>query len=266
MKILFSTGCLYYLPLKDVFHVARKAGFDGCDLVIDGRFNNDRYIETVMECGEILPICSIHAPFVRIKSWVANPDILTRTIDIARKVGARIVNFHPPSWYSMEMKFIKWFKKVADFQEELGCGDIALAIENMPLVGKRVMLAPYIFNDYEDLIAFGLERNLFFTYDTTHLGTFGGDSVAVFLKYFRTKRLKNIHLSDYGNFKSHLFLGTGELSIVKLLNTLRRLGYDEFVTLELAPDELPRTQEWLMKMLAYETAFMRLHLGMTDNE
>jgi sugar phosphate isomerase/epimerase len=266
MRILFSTGCLYYLPVEDVFAIAREAGFDGCDLVIDGRFNDARYVDRVLSSAHTFPVYSVHAPFVKMRAWGQNPEVLSHTLEIAGKVGARAVNFHPPSWYSMEMKFFKWFKRVLDFQEELRCGEISLAIENMPLLGNRLMLAPYVLNNYEDLIAFGLERNLYFTYDTTHLGTFKSDVVVAFLNYFKTGRLRNIHLSDYGGFKSHLFLGRGELPVVKLLGTMRRLGYDEFVTLELAPHELPRTQEWLIRMLAYQVSFMKLHLGMKDND
>ena len=42
---------------------------------------------------------------------------------------------------------------------------------------------------------------------------------------------------------------------------MRRLGYDGFVTLELAPFELPRTRDWLARMLAYQAQFLKLHLG-----
>ena len=67
MKILFSTGCLFYLPLKDIFDIAKKAGFEGCDLVIDGHFNDSRYVYKALECLDILPVYSVHAPFVKMK-------------------------------------------------------------------------------------------------------------------------------------------------------------------------------------------------------
>jgi sugar phosphate isomerase/epimerase len=261
MKLLFSTGSLYYLPIKDVFTIAKGAGFDGCDLVIDGRFADDRHTAKVLECLDILPVCSVHAPYAKMSSWGNAAEVLSRTFGIARQAGATVVNFHPPSWYSMEMQFVRWFRKVEDFQKEAAFPDCALAVENMPLLGKRLMLAPYIFNAYEDLIAFGIERNLYFTFDVTHLATFEADVVAAFLTFLRTKRLKNVHMSDFGNFKSHLFLGNGNLPIVRLLNTMRRLDYDGFVTLELAPFELPRTRDWLVRMLAYQVSFLKLHLG-----
>lgn len=266
MKILFSTGGLFYLPIKDVFLLSKDTGFDGCDLVIDGSFNDMHHLDKVLECLEILPIYSIHAPYMKMKAWGTTAEALVRTIEIARRVGARTVNFHPPSWYSMELEFYKWFRRVPDFQRDFGCDKIFLAIETMPLLGKRLMLASFVLNNYKDLIKFGLERNLYFTLDTTHLGTFDEDQVEVLLTFLGTKRLKNIHLSDYGDFRSHRFLGRGTLPLVRLLNTAGRMGYDEMVTLEVSPYELPRARTSLEKMMQYQVSFIKLHLGKERDE
>ncbi len=262
MKILFSTGSLYFLPIRDVFELAAQAGFDGCDLVIDGKFGSKAYLDAIRDCSRILPVSSIHAPFARIPGWGDTVAQLKRTVAVAKELNADVVNFHPPSWFSKEFSFIRWFRKVDDFRKELDSGEVALAIENMPRVGTKLMLAPYVLNDFEDLIRFGLKRDLCFTFDTTHLATFEEDVVAGFLAFFRTGRLRNIHFSDYGATKSHLFPGRGDLPVVKLLNVMRRLGYDELLTLELAPNEWPRTRQWLEKLLAYSVTFLRMHLGM----
>jgi sugar phosphate isomerase/epimerase len=265
MKILFSTGCFYYLPIRDVFHLAAEAGFDGCDLVIDGRFNKADYIDTVKSCLEILPIDSVHAPFAMINAWRTHKNGLMKSVEIAKILGAQLVNFHPPSWFSLELSFLKWFKNTEDFQREFGLDDVYLTLENMPRVGKKLMLAPYVLYNYHDLITFGMKKNLFFAFDTTHMATCGDDIIAAFLQYFNTGRLKNIHISDNQSFKSHLFLGRGELPIAKLLNTMTKLGYDGMITLELAPDEFPKTMEWTKKLLKYQAAFLRLHLKKDGN-
>ena len=259
MKILFSTGCLFHLPIENIFFYAKEAGFDGCDLLIDTKFNSDGYLERVQHCLDILPVYSIHAPFMKMRTWGTKADILARTIDITRTVGAKVVNFHPPSWFAMEVQFFKWFREIKDFQKELGCDDVFLAIENMPRSGTRLMLTSYILNDLKDLVDFGVERNLYFTFDTTHFGTFGDDIIAGFLRVFKTGRLKNIHLSDHGSHRSHLFLGKGDLPIVKFLNTVRRLGYDEMITLELDAREFPKTKEWLTKVMKYQFDLIKLH-------
>lgn len=260
MKILFSTGCLFYLPTRDTFLLAKEAGFDGCELVIDRRFNDSRHIDAVLECHDILPVHSIHAPFMKMPAWGNEVYSLMRSVEIAKILGADVVNFHPPNWYSMEIAFFRWFRKVEDFQKKLGAEEVCLTIENMPRMGKRVMLAPYVLNDFKDLIEFGVKRNLYFTFDTTHLATFGLDMIAACLAFLNTGRLRNIHISDYGDYRSHLFLGDGDLPVAKLLNTMARLGYDGMVTFEVSPYELPRTKEWLVKMLRYQVAFLRMHL------
>ncbi|MBP8625196.1 MAG: sugar phosphate isomerase/epimerase [Syntrophorhabdaceae bacterium] len=262
MKVLFSTGCIYYLPIKEIFILAKEAGFDGCDLVINRHFNRPDYLDIVKGCCQILPVYSIHAPFLKIDAWGSKTNAIVQTVRIAQALNAGIINFHPPSWFSAELLFFRSFRKIEDFQKSLGSEGIRLTIENMPLVGKKLMLTPYILNDFKDLIEYGLKRNLDFTFDTTHLGTFGIDPVVGFLSFFRTERLKNIHISDYNDTESHLFLGRGDMPVARFLNTLRRLNYDGMITLEVSPEELPRTREWMIKMMRYQLSLLRFHLGL----
>jgi sugar phosphate isomerase/epimerase len=182
---------------------------------------------------------------------------------VGKEMGAAVVNFHPPSWFSLEIQFLRWFRRVRDFQSALSCGDVVLTIENMPRMGRKLMLAPFFLNDIQDLIHFGLARNLHFTFDTTHCASFHGDVTAVFLRYLATGRLMNVHLSDYGDAREHLFLGRGEVPMVKLLNAMRRLNYDGMVTLELAPQEWPKNEEWLGKLMGYSVSFLKMHLGLS---
>jgi sugar phosphate isomerase/epimerase len=261
MQVLLSTGSLGNRPIRDIFLLAREAGFDGCELVVGKNFNRLTYEKEVAECLAILPIHTIHAPYVHIAAWGDERQALTRCMELARGFGVKVVTFHPPSWLSREFKFYKWFKKVHDFQNEFGFEGCFISIENMPLI--KLVIPPYFLNNFKKLIRYGLERNLSFTYDITHIGTYGYDIVDAFLIYYDTGRLKNIHLSDYSLWreKSHLGIGRGELPVVKLLNTMRRIGYDGMVTLEIAPQELPKTNEWLLKVMSYSAAFLKLHLG-----
>jgi sugar phosphate isomerase/epimerase len=264
IKILFSTGSITHLPIEDVFTLARDAGFDGCDLVVGKSFNRPDYRERIRECSRILPVYSMHAPFVHIAAFGNEVEALGRSVELAHEYGTKVITFHPPSWLAREFRFLRWFRKVRDFQKELGCENVRLAIENMPLL--RLVLPSYVLNNFQKLIKFGMERNLFFTYDVTHIGTYGYDIVDAFLLYIETGRLQNIHLSDYSLWreKSHLGIGRGELPIVRLLNTMTRMGYRSFVTLELAPQELPRTKEWLLKVLTYVCSYLELQLGQRE--
>jgi sugar phosphate isomerase/epimerase len=261
MKILLSTGSIAHLPIDEVFTLSKQAGFDGCDLVVGKRFWDPTYRERIVDCLGILPVHSMHAPFVPIPAFGDQVQALKYSVELAKKLGCETITFHPPSWYAREIRFYRWFRKVSDFRREMQCEDVALAIENMPRI--KLMLSPYVLSDFRKLIKFGLQRNLYFTYDITHMGSYGCDIVEAFLVYFDTGRLKNVHVSDYSLWRErdHLGIGRGELPIVRLLNTMKRMGYDSCVTLELAPHELPRTKEWLLKVLSYVCSCLRLQLA-----
>ncbi len=265
MKILFSTGTLHQLPLAEAFRFARDAGFDGCDLVVNRSLDSPDFGKTLEHALSILPAHSVHAPFMKLSTWGAHVDALRKTLRMAGEFGIGLVNFHPPSWFHRELTFYRWFRNIEDFQQDLGCGSVLLAIENMPLIGNRLKLAPYLLNEYRDLIEFGVKRNLYFTFDTTHIATFDQDAIVSFLAFHKTNRLKNVHLSDSAAAESHLFPGTGTLPIARLLNTMRRVGYDGMVTLEIAPQELPVTKELLARTLEYAASFMKAHLGKEEH-
>jgi len=55
MKYIFSTGCLYHLPIEEIFLLASEAGFDGCEVVIDQRFMSDGYLDRVVTCRRSFP-------------------------------------------------------------------------------------------------------------------------------------------------------------------------------------------------------------------
>ncbi len=261
VKVLFSTGSLGHMPIKEVFLIAKEAGFDGCEFVVGKNFNRSGYKDEVLSCREILPVYSIHAPYVAINAWGNERRTLEKSVELARELNAQVITFHPPSWLAREFRFYRWFKKITDFQREFNCNPPSLCIENMPLI--KLIIPPYILNNYKKLIRYGLKKNLYFTYDITHIGTFGHDIINVFLFYLNTGRLKNIHLSDYSLWreKGHLGIGRGELPIARMLNTMSKLGYDGMATLEVAPQELPRTRDWLLKVMNYSAAYLKLHLS-----
>jgi sugar phosphate isomerase/epimerase len=262
LKILFSTGSINHLPLEDLFVLVRDAGFDGCDLVLGTEFNDPAHGNRVRECSRhILPVHSIHAPYAHVASLGNDVQAVKRSVELAKELHSQVVTFHPPSWFSRQFSFLRWFRSVRDFQSVLECGSVALALENMPL--SRRIFPAYVLADYRSLIRFGVGRNLYFTCDTTHLGSCGEDIIEGLLFYLGTGRLRNVHVSDYSvrGRRSHLGIGQGELPIGRFLNTLWRLNYDACVTLEMAPQELPRTKEWLLEVMSYACSYLRLQLG-----
>ena len=265
-KVLFSTGSLSHLSLKEIFTLARKAGFDGCDLVIQRHLDDEAYKETLAEAVSILPALALHVPFERLRSWGNQVQALAKSVALADEFDIPVVCFHPPSWFHFEITFIRWFRKVKDFQKELGCCKSCVALENMPLVGGEIKRRPYVLNDFKDMIKFGTQRNLYFTFDTTHIATFEHDAIDAFHRYAKTGRLKHVHLSDYAAERSHLFPGKGHLPLEGLLDAMIGAGYDGAVSLEVAPDEMPEEPEALEAMLREAVSFLKRAGKETDGQ
>ncbi len=258
-KVLFSTGSLLRPSLQEIFVLARQTGFDGCDLVIQKHLDHGAYRETLKECVAILPVYALHVPLERLKSWGKPVEALVRSVALAKEFDIPVVNFHPPSWFYLEIAFMRWFRKVRDFQKELRCESVCVALENMPLTEGEIKRRPYLLNNFHDMIKFGMERNLYFTLDTTHLATFEHEVVDAFIAYHTTGRLKHIHMSDHAPEQNHLVPGTGDLPLADLLLTLRSSGYDGTVSLEVAPDELPSTPGHLEAVLREASSFLKGH-------
>ena len=82
------------------------------------------------------------------------------------------------------IQVLQMVQKHRGFSERVSLWFFFLSIENMPLI--KLVLPPYILNNFNKMIQFGLRKNLYFTYDITHIGTYGDDIVNVFLTYFET--------------------------------------------------------------------------------
>ena len=131
----------------------------------------------------VLPFCPPSRSTCRsrgLRSWGNQVQALAKSVDLADEFDIPVVNFHPPSWFHLEITFLRWFRKVKDFQKELGCCKSCVALENMPLVGGEIKRRPYVLNDFKDMIKFGTQRNLYFTFDTTHIATFEHDAIDAF--------------------------------------------------------------------------------------
>src|SRR5690349_7642699 len=105
------------------------------------------------------------------------------------------------------------------------------------------------------MIDFIQDRNLFLTFDCTHMGSGVANFINDFYLFYNTGRIRNIHFSDYGHGREHLLPGHGILPLSRFLNHLRNTDYDSTLTLELSPHEFPRDEtiihESLREILLY---------------
>lgn len=256
MRISISTGTLFIFPLRKAFEMAAEAGFEGVELIINQDFQRVNSRKLMTELAEIIPIISIHAPFMPLDGWGTPVDSLKRSVELAAGVGVPLVTFHPPSWLGFEFGFWRWLYRIHDFQKEVGGGEVVLAMENMPWTGK-FKTNQYILSQTEKMIEFATERNLYHTFDCTHMGSGRANFINDFYLFYGSGRIRNVHFSDYGHGREHLLPGHGILPLTRFLNHLSTTGYDETLTLELSPHEFPRDERIIVESLKEILHYLR---------
>jgi len=256
MRISISAGTLYTYPLPKVFEMAREVGFDGVELVINQEFQKVNSRRLVRDLAQTLPILSIHSPFMPLDGWGNPIDSLKRCVEIAVDCGVGLINFHPPSWLGLEIGYWRWLYRIHDFQKEIGQDQVALTLENMPWTGKY-RINGYILSETQKMIEFLQERNLYLTFDCTHMGSGRANFINDFYLCYNSGRIRNIHFSDYGHGRQHLIPGHGILPLTRFLNHLSNTAYNETLTLELSPHEFPKDTALILDSLKEILAYLR---------
>lgn len=274
--IALSTGSLYTYGLARAFELAAETGFDAMEVMIDHRWDSRQPAYLRRLCQETgLPIVAVHSPFTpHVPGWPHDPiGRLQESAALARQIGAGVVVAHLPlriraakvELYDSPSKPRSWplflparrhyreflLNGLAQFEAAEG---VRIGVENMPahrVLGRRMSF--YALNHPQALAGFP-----HLTLDTTHLGTWGLDPVAV---YERLKgRVIHVHLSNF-NGQQHRLPEDGHLPLGMLLQRLAQDRYEGAVSVELGPDVLQaedegEVREHLERMLI----FCREHL------
>ena len=249
--ILLSTGTLNTYGLPRIFALAAEAGYDGIEIIIDARWDTrDAAYLRRMSSEYGLPVAVLHSPFLPgVEGWPLDQlGRLQRTLALAEELSVRLVVTHLPyrlypmsaHWGSPKPRGITlpiprvWREpyyhvlsdgRLADMENETG---VTIAVENMP--ARRflgITFDLYWFNRTEQMARFP-----HVTLDTTHVGTWGNDPVAV---YGQLKgRLSHVHLSNYDG-REHRPPSDGKLPLAALLRELARDEYEGAVTVESDP-------------------------------
>ncbi|WP_456324401.1 sugar phosphate isomerase/epimerase family protein [Desulfonauticus submarinus] len=242
---ILSTGCLFHLPLEEIFFLAKESGFLGIELILnDPNLVNQSNLLTSLD--KMLPILSLHAPFRNHSLWGGHLKAWEKTIDIAAKLPqVKNITFHPPVFRLGQIGHFWWFTKSKNLPKDLN-SQVPLSLENMPcsehnLITKK-MISTYI-KQCQD-------KNMKFTLDVCHLGISGGNILKVF-DVIEWDIVNNIHFSDIKGFREHLFPGEGELPLQKFVTKLHKTSFNGLFTLEVSPATLPQKKTKIIKKLQF---------------
>jgi sugar phosphate isomerase/epimerase len=270
IPLILSTGSLYNFDISTVMALAGEAGFDGVELMVDWRQETFHrpHLEKLMRQHD-LPILAVHSPFafMRLQGWPVDPvEIVHKSVQLAKNLGAQTVVVHPPtrwvrfqgivagpqrSWkISLPLPVVgpgrlgRWlWCELPDFQAR---SRVKIAVENMPCrhVGP-FKLDPFHFTRPEQLNHFQ-----FLTFDTTHAGTRQLD----LLDFYRQIKPKvaHVHLSNY-NGREHQLLNNGHLPLAALLAELVEDRFDGLVSVELNPASLQAEDDAVLQQNLRET-------------
>ena len=253
VQLALSTGSLYNLALDRAFGLAQAAGYDGVELLVDGRRDtyDVPYLRALMERWQT-PILSVHSPFaVRVEGWPeASEGRVQQTLRLAEEVGAGTVVCHSPlRWYLLrvqvrrafgrgslealvpwpnraERRYRQWLRK--ELPAVQASSPVQVAVENMPakrLFGQTVAI-------YHGATFAELTEWPSLVLDTTHWGTWGVDPAEAYAAL--KERIRHVHLSDYDG-REHRVPFSGNLGLEELLRALRVGGYEGVVVVELNP-------------------------------
>jgi sugar phosphate isomerase/epimerase len=216
-------------------------------VLVDHRWDTRQpdYLQRLSNAFE-LPIVALHNPFAsQVEGWADDKlGRLRRTVGLAQELRVSVVVVHLPfrfhavsgqlhayrPWrFQLPLPvprrgpFYGFVKEgVAAMERETG---VVLAVENMP--AKRFLgltVNPRWFNSPAEM-----ERFPHLTLDTTHLGTWGLDPLAVYREL--RERVAHVHLSNYDG-REHRSPPDGRLRLEDLLQALARDGYQGAITVE----------------------------------
>ena len=225
MRFLFSTGSLYTYGIDRCFDFAARAGFDGMEVMTDGRWDSRQpvYLRGLID-RHGLPVLAVHTPLedAVVPGWPDDyPDRIRETVALAEALNAQVVVAHLPPrfrvhWLSIgrgrvplvlpgKNVYGEWLEQsYAAFQETTS---VPVCIENIParkMFGRRTQIARW--NTVDEIVRFPT-----LTLDTTHLGTWGMDPETV----YRTlgKQVRHIHLSNFDG-REHRRPEDGHLKLI----------------------------------------------------
>jgi sugar phosphate isomerase/epimerase len=247
LEILISTGSLALRGVDDIAAIARQAGADGLELLLNGRLlatDPERVAHIADARGA--PIRSVHPPIRLINPRRHVHDDLIATAEFARDLpGCRVLVMHAVGGTTLHSEQGRAFFRTIDAVTAiLRKSGVRLAIENRGTLHPQPRLD--FLDRLQNLYRVCEEWDLDITFDTSHAASFGLNILPALDVVY--PRLANIHLSDRREeppaiasglvnslTREHQLPGSGALPLASFVQRLRAKHYRGAITLELSP-------------------------------
>lgn len=251
MKVSFSTGSFYHLPLKFSFTLARELGFDGVELVASPEFmlRGPMYVRQLAADYNV-SLLSFHPPLFNLPGWRYRAgDHVAKIVHSAYALGCPVATVHTLKKTPLSAPAAQCYLRALIEAPAATNGTVTVLVETSQYnTRRRPPRKPgkHEMDDIRRLVAFTEQHHLGITLDTAHAGASGEDLLATYAVV--RPRLRNIHFSDvlpgWREMRTHLRPGQGMLPIPAFLQALACDGYTGLLTLEIAPQHL---RAWSLK-------------------
>ncbi len=224
-------------PVTDEVTSFGKAGFDFVDLTIEGptAFNIDpEKMQPILDhhhltvTGHTDPCLPWAYPIQEVRKACLKE--LERCAGIFSALGSKIMNIHPCYFCPPTMKSslvelnIDALKPIVEMAASY---ELTLVLENFKAPFARVSIFNLMLAEVP-----GLKVHLDFGH-----ANMGGDNHEVFCRQLG-KHIKHVHFSDNrSSADHHMPLGVGNIDWKNAVNSLKAIGYDETITLEVFCDD-----------------------------
>lgn len=218
-----------------VSYLIKRGEIEGIEVIIPSKIDDKGLYAIKDACQKRkIPVLSIHQPILQIfKIDFKSIKFLFHAAEI---LSAKVIVVHIFALGKniLSVEFMKKLKKLKNkYKIHIGLENSSKNILTGGLLTSLFSKHHWEGQAFSSIIR---KTDSYITFDTTH---YGGtkDSIIDFFS-INTKRIKNIHLSDYKNnlLQMHMPLGEGKLPIKNFLLTLRKKKYNGFVTLEINSD------------------------------
>jgi sugar phosphate isomerase/epimerase len=240
MQISVATANLYFKPFEQVLEIIAEAGFQNIELDLFWSRKQWTVAQHLKDVSSKHVIQMVQRAGLRISSIHDAGGVLEEECSIKGFLNPALDQYlselgYPPDCLVFHTPHVEgnpgagWWERISD---EIVCSlekyrkaCSFVCIENMPLFdGYFVPLVTP-----EALNAFAARDGLSVTLDTTHYAQIGIDIVEAARKL--GENIRTVHLSDFKEGRSHVFIGEGQLDLSGLFDVLDKESLNA-VTLE----------------------------------